>query len=546
MSATVIDAFLMTLGLDTKGLKAGQKDAEASMKQVERQAVETAQAVKEQGSVAGEFYSGLIEKAAAFFAFIAGGMELKEFVKGTVEAEVETQHLSDLIGLSGVEIQKWRGALVLADGKAGEFDSSIKHLSGSLVDIAKSLPKSERAIRSINAALGEGYIQKGQKKDLLAVLDDLSKKAATMDIQTGTRLMERIFGERSEAMTRLLRKGPEGILEAKKKAESFGLFSEEDIKASAELKASWNDLGLAGSGLARGTIMGLVTPALQSASIWLVRIAEWAHKNPEIMRVAFVSIAAAVSAASVAVVALTVSLSPLMLEMAGVSLAIGALAGGAYEIYTEWDKWLPQLDGMLPGSHGTIAAAKKGMDELGTMWRNFLAGNDAEADKAATKVTDAWMNALVHFSSQLDWFILDIPYKIVRTFEQFFSKKDWTKIAEGFGLTSPGASPGATPGTKAHQQELHAERLRAAQTITQPEYAEHAQPKAWTLGWAFNMFDTRTQPAESASPITTVHVDNINITSDTNDPQAHAEQVADHLMHIMSSHIVEHAKEGQH
>ena len=527
MSATVIDAFLMTLGLDTKGLKAGQKDAEASMKQVERQAVETAQAVKEQGSVAGEFYSGLIEKAAAFFAFIAGGMELKEFVKGTVEAEVETQHLSDLIGLSGVEIQKWRGALVLADGKAGEFDSSIKHLSGSLVDIAKSLPKSERAIKSINAALGEGYIQKGQKKDLLAVLDDLSKKAATMDIQTGTRLMERIFGERSEAMTRLLRKGPEGILEAKKKAESFGLFSEEDIKVSAELKDSWNELGLAGSGLARGTIMGLVTPALQSASVWLGRIAEWAHKNPQIIKLAFVGIAAAIGTAAVAAAGLMVTISPIAAALAAVSAAVGLLAAGAYELYTEWATWGPEVEKMFPGMTKTLETAKQGMDEYSRMWKAMLEGNEALAEQSATRVLTI-MGHLVHRMSRQ---IAQVLVELLRTPERYIEEK-WKEHKEATSTRTQDTG-GLQPGTAAYRKAHHDELLSGFKRPLGVSYEEHVQP--FTLGPSKDLF--LGENAQGAKEIN-VHVAGINVIASTNEPEEFGRAAAESFELDLSKRLV--------
>src|SRR5271169_2625567 len=97
---TVIDSLLLTLGLDTKAVKQGELDATSSLKRLEAQSKESAMHISEQGHVAGEFYDHLLEKASTFFAFIAGGIELKEFVKGTMEAEISTGRLSETLGLN--------------------------------------------------------------------------------------------------------------------------------------------------------------------------------------------------------------------------------------------------------------------------------------------------------------------------------------------------------------------------------------------------------------------------------------------------------------
>ena len=508
---TIIDTFIVMLGLDTKGMQTGEKEAKEGVKDLEHHMTEAAQNIKEQGHVAGEFYTELAEKAATFFAFIAGGVELKEFVKSEVEAQVETLHLSEMIGLSGEEIQKWRGAVVLSDGNAQEFDHSIKHLSGSLVDIAKSLPRSERAIKSINAALGEGYVQKGQKKDLLTVLDDFMKKAKTMDIQVANRLGERVFGGNVEAMVRLARKGAAGIAEAKEKAGTFGLFNEEDMKASEELKDRWNELGLAGRGLARSTVMGMIMPALKVLSDALASLAAWAAKHPDGMKALFVGMAAGITTAAIAVTALTISFAPLMTTLAGVSLAIGLIAGGAYMIYSDWDTWLPRINGLVEGLGDDIQDSVTILKDYKDAIKATLSGDDIAMDKAWYDLWEDMKQVALNVLNQVVWEILDLPYKIIRASKEMLAwsktdQKRWEETKKMFGFAG---------------EEKHSGASAPKESSWMPQIfpkVQNAEP--WTIGWMWNGFDTNSTKGPGKQ--SALHIENVIIQSPTDDPRTHA------------------------
>ena len=407
---TIIDSLLLTLGLDTKAVKQGEAEATTSLKHLEVQAKESAREISEQGHVAGEFYDHMLEKAATFFAFIAGGMEMKEFVKGTMEAEISTSRLTEMLGLNIEEVQKWQGAVVLADGTVEGFQQSMKGLGGSLVDIEKNLPRAERALKVLQAA-GITGLAKGKKADILEVLDQLSNKMKEMPLMEANRLGSRIGLD--EAFIRVLRKGSEGIEELKNKAASLGMFTQQEANASEQLKEQWNALGLMGKSLARDTIMGIVMPALKVISDVLEKIGLWAKQHPDGMKATFIGMATGLTAAAIAAAGLTLTLSPVMATVAAASVAIGLLGAGAYEMYVEWDKWLPMAEALIPGSRGTLQVAKEGLSELTLMYKAFFAGNELEAEHHANKVMELFKDALMRFFRQLLWEVFDIPYKIV-------------------------------------------------------------------------------------------------------------------------------------
>ena len=80
------------------------KKVEQNIEEAEKKAKEAAQKMKEHGDTASEFFSKMTEKAAAFFAVIAGGMELKEFIHNQVEAQVELGRLSEHIHMNVEEL----------------------------------------------------------------------------------------------------------------------------------------------------------------------------------------------------------------------------------------------------------------------------------------------------------------------------------------------------------------------------------------------------------------------------------------------------------
>ena len=526
---TIIDSLLLTLGLDTKAVKQGEIEATSSLKHLESQAKESAMHVSEQGVVAGEFYDHLLEKAATFFAFIAGGMELKEFVKSTMEAEISTGRLTEMLGLNIEEVQKWQGAVVLADGTVEGFQQSMKGLGGSLVDIEKNLPRAERALKVLQAA-GITGLAKGKKADILEVLDQLSNKMKEMPLMEANRLGSRIGLD--EAFIRVLRKGTEGIDELKNKAASLGMFTQQEADASEKLKEQWNALGLLGKSLARDTIMSIIMPALKVVSELLEKIGLWAKQHPDGMKALFIGMAAGLSAAAVAAAGLTLSISPIMATVAAASLAVGVLAGGAYEIYTEWDKWLPLAEELIPGSKGTLQVAAQGMSKLGEMYKQLFAGNEAAAESAAAAYWEKFKDVADRILKQILWEILDLPYKAIGFLKNMIGGAHLlaNDIARAVtpdtmrALTVPSASPFAMTGISPKQQRLQEDFFTADLSMDQRRQAPAS------LGM---------------SGLPSFRVDEVHIHTPSTDPTDHATSFNHAMEQEWASRVAAHANTGQ-
>ena len=72
MAKTIIEALLITLGLDDTAHKKGTESVTQDQAKIRREAQQTAKQLKQNGQEASEFFDGMIEKAVGFFAVIAG------------------------------------------------------------------------------------------------------------------------------------------------------------------------------------------------------------------------------------------------------------------------------------------------------------------------------------------------------------------------------------------------------------------------------------------------------------------------------------------
>ena len=308
--ATVLDALVVTLGLDAKEFKHGVGEAKESLE-------------------------GLVEKAMGLFAVLGAGMELKEFIHQTMEAEISTSRLAQNLGITMEELGKWQGAATLAGGSAEGFNQSIKSMAGALVDIEKGLPRAKRALVVFQAA-GIAGLQKGKHADVLEVMDQLSEKMEKMNAFEAGRLGSRIGLD--EGTIRLLRKGREGVAELREEMGELGVATQAEGEAALELhyaqvklSASWNTAGR--------MVMDLLMPALTWLAGKLLEIGKWAKEHPAIIKAGFIGIAVALGILGAAAAAAMVPLSPLVLAITAIAVAVGLIVAGITWLVLKWKEW---------------------------------------------------------------------------------------------------------------------------------------------------------------------------------------------------------------
>ncbi|MCJ2267997.1 transglycosylase SLT domain-containing protein [Klebsiella oxytoca] len=125
MAATVIDALLITLGLDTSDFRKGQKDVSDDLKKQREDAKKTAKEMAEQGKKAASFFSSIKTELLALTGVTVTAGGLMSFVKSTTSGLMELSIQAKSLGMTAKELD--------GVGKAAEAaGSSVEKISAAL------------------------------------------------------------------------------------------------------------------------------------------------------------------------------------------------------------------------------------------------------------------------------------------------------------------------------------------------------------------------------------------------------------------------------
>jgi len=335
--ATIIDAFLVTLGLDSTKFEQGAEHAKDDLTKLSREAEKTAREMAEKGKEAAQFYGELITKAGELFAVIAGGHELKEFIHSQQEAEIASLRLSKAIGMDIEELQAWQGAVVISGGSAEGFNASIKRMSGFLVDIKMNLPRARREMALFTAAGIKG-LELGKKADLLGTLDQLAVKMKNMSAMDAMRLGSRI-GLDDNLIRLLHEKGKDGIAELHEEVRKLGVYTKEDAEASEKLEEEQRKLGISMATTGR-QIMTLLMPAITWVTEKFLEFSKWAAQHGPLVKSVFVGITAVVAALGAQAAIATVSMIGLTWPILLIAGVVAAVVAGITWLVLKWKEWI--------------------------------------------------------------------------------------------------------------------------------------------------------------------------------------------------------------
>ncbi|MCJ9707664.1 phage tail tip lysozyme [Bordetella hinzii] len=143
--ATVIDALVVTLGLDAKAFKRGAAETDESLKRTREEAARTARDMEERGKQAAIFFSRVRNEALALLAVFTAGMGIRNFVSSTVESTASLARLSGNLNMSAKDLAEWQLAAKNAGG-------SVEGITNQLKESADQVAKFKRGMAPESAA----------------------------------------------------------------------------------------------------------------------------------------------------------------------------------------------------------------------------------------------------------------------------------------------------------------------------------------------------------------------------------------------------------
>lgn len=129
--ATVIDALVVTFGLDTALFKKGKAEATQATKQLTTEEKKAAKDIEDANKRAGESFKRVRNEVLSLLAIFTAGMGLKNFVESTILSTAALGRMSQNLGMNTKDLAEWQLA--------------AKNAGGSVQGITKALQDSQQA-----------------------------------------------------------------------------------------------------------------------------------------------------------------------------------------------------------------------------------------------------------------------------------------------------------------------------------------------------------------------------------------------------------------
>lgn len=369
---SVVDALLLTLGLDPSGFTKGRKQAESELGKVRDESVKTGKQIEAQGKKSGEFLGGLRRELISLFAVFTAGSGIKEFMRNVTSGDARLGRMSTTLKTSTEELSRWSGIMKSVGGNA---DSAMNSYANIVSDMEKFALTGNSQVIPYFRALGVNLVDaQGKMKSMTTLFRDLARATEGLDPAKALELL-RGAGIDDDTARVIIRgtKAIDDLIEAQKR---LGAVSKADADAAAKREASFANLATIATTLGR-TLLTELSPAIVYVTEKLTDLAEWFKNHPREMKAAFVALTIATAALS------AVFLGPLFAGIAALASPIGlllaaltglaAVGGYFFEDVKEWGKsTLPEFERAWSSIAKTVSDVGAALRPTFTAIRGFF------------------------------------------------------------------------------------------------------------------------------------------------------------------------------
>lgn len=240
MAATVIDALLVTLGLDTSQFRKGQQEVSDDLKKQREDAKNTAKEMAEQGKKAASFFSSIKTELLALTGVTVTAGGLISFVKSTTSGLMDLSIQSKALGMSAKELDGWAKSAEAAGSSAEKISAALQGFQDAK-QLAKvgvyDTPVQEAAIR-LNSLTHDSFnIRDDSAQTTFRKILDSARKVTDPDIR---RQILQLVGI-DDAINQRNQEG-QFLPDVDRLTKSSGI-TDASTKGAKEFTAAWAELG---------------------------------------------------------------------------------------------------------------------------------------------------------------------------------------------------------------------------------------------------------------------------------------------------------------
>jgi hypothetical protein len=274
--STVIDSFVVELGLDPTKFTRGQQQAYDSAKKLESQQLASAKNIEQSSLRAGDAISGIRTQALSMLAVLTGGKGLLDFSANLTNADAKLGRLERNLGISSQTISKWQGLARIMGGDAASMAQSFTTMSdafaGWKIGLVTPLIADLRAISTAGGKIID--VNKGVEQSFMDLAENLRNINARDPAQAG--LLGRRIGLDPALFDAMISGNLQKVLDYVKK---IGVATREDTDAFGELEKRINQIGLKAESLGRKFFNTKINEEDSVASM-VTGVADWLNLSP--------------------------------------------------------------------------------------------------------------------------------------------------------------------------------------------------------------------------------------------------------------------------
>lgn len=233
----VVDALVITLGLDTKDFERGQKRTSADMDKMKKQSDAVAKEMAIQGKKAAEFFSSIKVELLGVLATFGAATGIKDFIASNVQGQAALGRLSTNLGISAKELEAWG---LVAKEMGGTTQDAFGALQSVASGLAEASIKGHSALTDMAGANGVALVD-GKDKVLSyeEALISISRRMQDLPRQQALYLANQLgvgslFNE--------LELGPDELRKRLDAARGLSGATEASTKAAMRLQKEWADI----------------------------------------------------------------------------------------------------------------------------------------------------------------------------------------------------------------------------------------------------------------------------------------------------------------
>ena len=404
--ATIIDALVMTLGLDPSGFKKGSQEAVDTSKKTTDELNKQAKEIEAAQKKALDSFGKVADAALRFFGILTAGRGVIDFTRDSIDMAAGLERLAENTGESASTLSAWGRSAEIAGGSQEGFNHTLLALSTMFTDLrTKGTSELVPFFNVLGVHLTDAQ---GKARSFTDLLLDTSKAVQGMPRADAFNLLTGA-GHMDAGTANLLLKGPDAVRAMIEEQKRQGAVTDEQAKRAEALRQQWVRVSQTLESIGM-RLVASVTPALEQIWAILQRIAQWFSDHQEVAQAVFVGLAVAVAAAAVPLLAIIAPLAAVATQLALITAAVAA-------VQLAFERWLAS----------NSAAAK--------LWSKLWADSVA-AIKAAwgllvavftgnsVDITNAWAKAASAFKSLFGdafGFVKQLWHDLISGIEGFFN-----------------------------------------------------------------------------------------------------------------------------